>query len=160
MECDALVVVLVLELEVDIGDVDNTPLLIFATIAGLEGHSNNTIYLSSGTDEEASLFVLALFGLHHLSIIDTIGLAILFDFLCCNWTSSSPGGFGGVGAGGVYCFDGFGGGGGIFWVRIVLSGKIYPTGSGLFQRTPMEPQKHRLSIPMKPNRSRVIVFSS
>jgi hypothetical protein len=45
-------------------------------------------------------------------------------------------------------------------VTTVLFGRIYSTGSGLFHKTPMLPQKHRLSIPMKPNRSRVIVLSS
>jgi hypothetical protein len=73
---DALAVILVLQLEVDRGDVDDTPLLIFATIAGLEGHWS-TISLSSSTDAEASLFMLPLFGLHQLPNITAIGLAVL-----------------------------------------------------------------------------------
>jgi hypothetical protein len=71
------------------------------------------------------------------------------------YTYGSGSGFGGFGFG-----SGFGGGGGGATVITVLFGRIYSTGSGLFHKTPMLPQKHRLSIPMKPNRSRVIVLSS
>jgi len=39
----------------------------------------------------------------------------------------------------------------------VILGRIYSTGSGLFQSRPILPQKHLLFIPMKPNRSSVMV---
>lgn len=41
-----------------------------------------------------------------------------------------------------------------------VSGIICSTGNGLFQRTPILPQKHFLSMPMKPNLSRVMVSGS
>ena len=81
---------------------------------------------------------------------------------------SGAGGFGvrfsGYGGGVCGTFGGYGSGAGGTGVTVssdkVALGRICSTGSGLFQRTPILPQKHRLSIPMKPNLSSVIVFSS
>ena len=60
----------------------------------------------------------------------------------------------GTGVGGRGGGAGFGG---ATLIGMVVFGRIYSTGSGRFQRTPIAPQKHRRSIPMKPNRSRVMV---
>ena len=86
------------------------------------------------------------------------GLSLAFISLVGHFGSSGGGYTYGSGSGSFGFGYGFGGGGGGgATVTTVLFGRIYSTGSGLFHKTPMLPQKHRLSIPMKPNRSRVIV---